>query len=531
MIWISLVSAIFVFLLGIFVLLKNRTSPQNIFFALFCAAIFIWLFGTFMMFRTTDNNKAMFWDRFVYMGVVFIPSLLYHFSLVFTGISHKKIYLKLSYLFSFLFLFLSRTDYFVKGLFRYKWGCHTIAQPLHHIFLVIFWLIFLAATYNIYHFHRICTNQIKKRQASYILFAFILLFVIGAFAYLPAYKIPIYSFPFLGGFLFVLIVAYAIIAHKLLDINIVFRKGLGYSLIIALLFIVSVVSLILLSRVFGQFFPQEKLWSTVISVILLAIIFQPLYRWSNKQIDRWFFKGTLPDISAEKEHIEQELLRSERLAALGIMASGLAHEIKNPLVPIKTYIQNLPQNIQNPEFVRKISTVIPEEVDKITDLLNQLRDFAQPPKLNLSETDLHKLLDGRLFFLEKDFSQRNIRVEKVYQSNLPKIKADHIQLERVFLNLFLNAIDAMPDGGKLTITTKAINRNSIIIRVTDTGVGIDKEDLPHIFDPFYSKSKKKGMGLGLTITYEIIKEHGGIANLISTINKGTSFIIRLPISP
>ena len=160
--------------------------------------------------------------------------------------------------------------------------------------------------------------------------------------------------------------------------------------------------------------------------------------------------------------------------------------------------------------------------------MNQLRDFAQPPKLNLSEADLHKLLDGRLSFLEKEFSQRNIRVEKVYQPNLPKIKADPVQLERVFINLFLNAIDAMPDGGKIIISTELSSNDSVLIKVFDTGIGIGKEDIPHIFDPFYTKGKHKGSGLGLAIAHQIVKEHSGSIQVESISGKGSTFYIYLP---
>ena len=513
---IPLISAIFVLFLGIFVLLKNRASSQNIIFALFCIVTFIWLFGTFMMFRALNDKEAIFWDRFVYIGVVFIPSFLYHFSLVFTNFPNKKRLLKASYLFSFIFLFLSRSTYFVDGLFRYKWGCHTVAQPLHHIFLLGFWIIFSISTYNIYHFCRICKNQIKKRQASYVLIAFIILFIVGAFAYIPAYKISIYSFPFLGGLFFVMIMAYAIIAHRVLDINIIIRKGLVYSLLIALLFIISVVSLFIISQGFSKLIHKETIWPSVPLLITLSIIFQPLYRWSTSLVDKLFFKNTLPKLA-------EELERSEKLAALGVMASGLAHEIKNPLVPIKTYIQNLPSNINNQEYLSKITKVIPKEVDKINDLLIQLRDFANPPELKLVDVDIHNLLDNRLSFLKEEFANKNIIIKKQYSPSLPKIKADPIQLEKVFLNLFLNAIDAMPNGGTLTVLTKTNGNGNLMIEVSDTGKGIAKEDLPHIFDPFYSKGKQKGTGLGLAICYQIIKQHGGNISVKSNINTGAIF--------
>lgn len=204
------------------------------------------------------------------------------------------------------------------------------------------------------------------------------------------------------------------------------------------------------------------------------------------------------------------------------------HEIKNPLAPIKTYIQNLRNNINNTAYLDKITKIIPEEVDKITDIINQLRDFAQPPPLTLSKVNIHSLIDKRLSFLEQEFTSRNITVEKQYFPTIPEINADPIQLERVFINLFLNAIDAMPGSGILTISTEIDSNNFILIKASDTGIGISKEDLPHIFDPFYTKGKQKGTGLGLAITYQIIREHKGIILVDSIPGKGAIFSISLP---
>lgn len=542
--WLPLISGIFVLILGIFVFLKNKTSPQNILFALFCLVIFIWLFGTFMMFRTANdaNDKvAISWDRFIYIGVVFIPSLMYHFSLVFTGTSRQKITIITSYLVSFLFLFLSRTDYFVKGLFRYKWGCHTIAQPLHHLFLILFWLGVFISIYNIYHFRIVTADYIKKKQASYILLGFGLLFFVGAFAFLPAYKIPIYPFPYMGGLSFAITLAYAIVAHKLMDINIVFRKITVYSLLISVLFIFSVIILFLTSHAFSNLIPQQTIWSMLIITAIFAIIFQPMYRWINTRIDRRFFKGTLPDVSKEKEHLEEELRRSERLSAIGMLASVLLHEIKNPLVPIRLKVEQLPSHLteeqKKSDFFQKLTTSIPYEIDRITGLLGQLREFANPSELEIRRVDIVQVIEDRINFLMDTFNQRNIQVNRHYSCDKPIIPGDSNKLNQVFLNLFQNAIDSMPKGGNLTISCEKSTMPGqpipmqqgevVLISVQDTGFGIPKDDLNKIFDPFFSK-KKTGTGLGLSISHQIIKSHGGMIQVESIVNKGTTFYIFLP---
>lgn len=237
-------------------------------------------------------------------------------------------------------------------------------------------------------------------------------------------------------------------------------------------------------------------------------------------------------VALENINLYRKIEYSKRMASIGMMASSLAHEIKNPLVPIKTYIQNLPNHLneadKNNEFIKKITTVVPKEVDKISALLSQMRDFANPPKLNLATTNLHSLIDGRLGFLSNEFSQKEIKITKSYYPHPINIKADPLQLERVFTNIFLNAINAMPNGGTLSITTEIDPNQFVLVKISDTGIGIQKEDLPHIFEPFFSKGEHKGSGLGLAITQQIIKEHGGSIQVESIVGKRTTFYIYWP---
>ncbi|MEK7123830.1 MAG: histidine kinase N-terminal 7TM domain-containing protein, partial [Patescibacteria group bacterium] len=147
---ISLVSAVFVIGLGAFVLRQNIKSRLNVLFGCFCASIFFWLFGTFMMFLSKDvPNWAIFWDRFVYIGGVFIPILMHHFSLIFTKNKKQRLLLYFGYALTLFFLIISRTDYFVKDLFIYDWGAHTKAQLFHHVFLAVFYFYIMLFFFNI----------------------------------------------------------------------------------------------------------------------------------------------------------------------------------------------------------------------------------------------------------------------------------------------------------------------------------------------------------------------------------------------
>lgn len=361
-------------------------------------------------------------------------------------------------------------------------------------------------------------KSIRHNQIKYVLWA-LFFYTFAAADFATNYGIPQYPLGFFPIIISFAIISYSIVAHRLMDIAIVIRKTIVYSLLASSIAVIFTLTTVFFEHIFKQTIGYKTFSGTLIVAFLIAFFFQPLYRWLSSIADKLFFKGTLPQIA-------EELQRSEKLASLGILASGLAHEIKNPLAPIKTYIQNLPKNLNNPDFINKVTKIIPDEVDKITDIINQLRDFANPPSLTLYRVNIHDLIDKRLNLLEQDLSAKNIAVEKFYSPALPEINADSIQLERVFLNLFLNAIDAMPNGGMLTITTEQSNKQ-VLIKVSDTGIGIAKEDLPHIFDPFYSKGKHKGTGLGLAVTHQIVEAHNGVINVESYPNKGTTFSITL----
>jgi two-component system sensor histidine kinase HydH len=241
----------------------------------------------------------------------------------------------------------------------------------------------------------------------------------------------------------------------------------------------------------------------------------------------------------EIRNIREQLIQSEKLAAVGKFASSLTHEIRNPLTAIKTFTEYLPDKKNDTEFLNKFSKIVSVEVGRIDSLVHQLLDFAKPIPLKLQEVDIHELLDDTLNLLSNEFIKHKIRIVRNFNSDSHRlnisghlcVKVDPNRLKQVFLNLFFNAIEAMPLGGTLTVSTRlcSFDTKSVIISIKDTGSGISKDDLPHIFEPFYSK-KEKGTGLGLAIVYNIIKEHKGDIKVESKVNQGTKFIIELALA-
>ena len=232
------------------------------------------------------------------------------------------------------------------------------------------------------------------------------------------------------------------------------------------------------------------------------------------------------------QQLEGKMKLQERLVFLGEVVSSIAHEIRNPLTSLQTFFEYYPQKRNDPEFMQKFNDITGKEINRINDLIKQLLEFAKPSPLELQDVNITQIIDSSLALLENQIKKSKVQI--IREFNMPPdvtIKADPNKLKQAFINLILNAIEAMTGGGELTILT-SVNTNlapHLMISITDTGGGIKKGDLHHIFDPFFSK-KEKGTGLGLAITEGIIKEHQGQIKVRSTIAVGTTFIIALPIN-
>ena len=250
----------------------------------------------------------------------------------------------------------------------------------------------------------------------------------------------------------------------------------------------------------------------------------------------------LTDITALKR-LELQIRRSDRLASLGTLSAGMAHEIKNPLVSIKTFAQLLPERYQDSDFRETFSNLIGHEIDRIDSLVNQLLRFARPAKPILKPMHVHEVLEKSLLLVGHRLYQKDIKLTRSWEANVDTIRADGDQLEQVFLNFFINAMDAMKRGGELSVSTQIGNDEEWVtaighgngeaqevlrITVRDTGEGIRGDDIPHVFDPFFS-TKDYGTGLGLSVVHGIIQEHGGQIEVESELKKGTAFHILLPL--
>jgi len=243
--------------------------------------------------------------------------------------------------------------------------------------------------------------------------------------------------------------------------------------------------------------------------------------------------------------MQAEVLRMDRLASLGVLASGIAHEIRNPLAGIKTVAQTLEEDLDPGDSKREYVARIIRQVNRMDELLRTLFSYARPKSPMRQQCRLQDIVNEVKGLMQQRFERTDISFEEHYAEDLPLVYVDFHQIQQVFLNLFLNAIDAMPNGGSLVLQSRprltALHRRDgrgnhappgskglyAEVLVSDTGEGIAQENLPAIFDPFFT-TKPQGSGLGLSIVYRIIEEHHGDIQVSSAFGRGTTFNLLLP---
>jgi signal transduction histidine kinase len=259
----------------------------------------------------------------------------------------------------------------------------------------------------------------------------------------------------------------------------------------------------------------------------LALEKAQLYRDSQKQLEK------LLTVFDELSRTQAQLVHSEKLASLGVLAGGVAHEINNPLMVILGRTELLLMDDDLSDRGRRNLETVRLETERIAQIVQGLLAFARKSRQDKIEpVSINEVLERTVMLNEHQLVVGNVRVVKALQPDIPVIQANPGQLQQVFMNLIINAHHAMPDGGQLVIRTGTVPGGRVFIEMEDSGVGIPPEDLDRIFDPFFTtKEEGKGTGLGLSVSRNIVQNHGGVIGVQSTLGIGTIFRIVLPEEP
>jgi signal transduction histidine kinase len=230
----------------------------------------------------------------------------------------------------------------------------------------------------------------------------------------------------------------------------------------------------------------------------------------------------------ELRSAQQRLLESERLAALGRLSASIAHEVNNPLGIIKNYLTIISKSLEQNPGLNSHLDIVREEVDRIAFIVKQLLEFYRPTLDQTVEFDLCHVLENTLELMKNEFSKYGIRLSRPSDQLSCRLVGSPEKVKQVFLNLLINSRDAMPDGGRLSVSL-AKSDSHVEVVISDNGTGIDEKILPNIFEPFYTTKKESGMGLGLAVCYGIVRSHKGAIKAFNNDRGGATFVITLPL--
>lgn len=525
---------------GFLVFNKNRYSKKNSTFFLLCLSIAIWLFLYTICYNLSDGYRYLNVPilKIAYCFITFIPILCFHHTIEILNIKPSRLFISLFYLIGLVstLLILSSNLIIQNYCYNFFWGNYPAAGPYHPIYLIFFFAPIITL-YKVIIDSLITTFEWEKRnQVNYLLAAmFILNFSVLDF--IPNYGVEFYPIGFLPTTIFIGIYAYATIKYKLIDITIVLRKGFVYSLAISLISILYLLLIVSFGESLRIQLNYDSPFFNICTAFILGIIFVPMKHRIEQYIERSFFKGTQEEIVSENKKLRQAVTQTEKYKTLATLASGIAHEIRNPLTVIKTFTEYLPTRHQDSEFVKKYSRLTSKEVERINELVNRLMEYSKPNPPKFTQVPLKKLLNNSTDALNNSFLSHHVHcVKNINISDDLTLQLDPNQIHQAIMNIMLNSIEAMPDGGQLFIGASILSRqikshvkhNKVLqIIIKDTGHGISEEHINRIFDPFFT-NKDFGTGLGLAIVQGIVEGHHGRISVKSKVNQGTEITIELP---
>ncbi len=516
-IYLMIPSGILIFTIGLYSWIKTRKKESFIFLLLSIVQA-MWSIGTFKMWQSCGNDQAViFWDKLLYLAAIFMPALIYHFSLKFCRIKKQKVLLYLSYFIAIFFAVLTRTDYFVKDVFYYKWGCHSVAQTGQYFFILyIAFFVFL----SLYNFFKVWSNKkedrLRRNQSFYIFWA-VFVFGLTGFELLPAYRIGIYPAFYLSLPIFAVIFAYAITQKQL------FPRVLGTNILVATI-LIFLFSFVIIPEIHIGFLGK------FIVFLLIAFPLFMLLRYTNREIK----------LREEAEDLAKEIKRLDEAKTQFMMATQ--HHLRTPLTAMIGYLDLIFDGTYGKVSPRIKQTLLKFQAsaERLNKIVNELLDVSQ---FQLGKKVVSFQPNVNIESILKDISEDlkfEVQTKKIYLkfqnlTNLPKIKADPEKLRLALSNIIDNAVKYTLKGG-VVVNTETTD-SKILISVKDTGIGISREKQKNLFHRIFERGKRAkkanttGKGIGLYITYHIIKAHYGRVWVESEgKGKGTTFYVELPIN-
>lgn len=521
----TLLTGVLAALMAIIAVWKTPRSPVARWWAIMCGCVAGWAFINVLSLLSQSPADSIWYLRLADAVALFIPVTFLHFAMHFAGRVHPPI-LRLGYGITGFVALTVPTPWFI-STGQWKFGMwFEKGGPAFVVFAALFVIL---PAYGVRLMLQTARTETGVRRAQLVCLALAsgLGFLGGFMWFLPALGVDI---PPIGGHwiaIYCVIAAYAILRYQFLDIRVVIRKSVVYSALVTIFTLAYFTVAFVGERYFQSAWGYQSLALSLVVFAGMALVFQPLKQWLQTRVDRWWLPE--PQAMARRlELLEQEVREADKAKAVGRLAAGVAHEIKNPLAAIQTFLSYLPQKRADAAFMAQFQQVVGHEVDRLQQLAQGLVDFAKPHPPQRQPVDLKTLIEQVLALTRADLADKRIQVDTAYHHNGTSLLGDAPQLSQALLNLILNARDAMPQGGTLTVTTRSTGQG-VELALADTGHGIAPQDLPRLFEPYFTR-KPHGTGLGLSIVQRILQDHGGTIAVDSHLTRGTIFTIHLPAS-
>jgi len=519
-------TGILFFIVGLYVFLKRRGAAENRAYALWCYTTVHWQLTWAVIYSLNDSRLVDGLTRFGYSGIIFIPIAFYHFIITFLKNSSRRRQVATAYVLACVFVVTVWTGHsFVIKPYKYFWGYYPQVGWIHNLYLLLLaYLVLDGLSLLIRALQKEPSNGTRKMQIRYVTWA-CAIYVLAALDFLPNYGIPLYPIGVIFTLISLGLVTYAIAKHQLLDINLIIRKTLIYSLMSAILTSVYFLIVTLFTHFSSGITGRSSLISIGAAGIAVTLIFLPLFRRIQRFLDRYFFR----------EALDQALLREA--------TSGFVHEIKRPLANISLPTELTLMDLRDvKEKRRSFKDVFPKIEQRLEYILSQtadagnkieaIRSFSHSNGKPPEQIDLADIIRRSASVEESLLRRFKVQLKLGIADDLPSIYGHARQLEIVFTNLIKNAAEALskldPAAARNIWVNVSQTDGKILISVKDSGPGIKKENLPHLFEPYFTTKGGHGMGMGLYLCHQIVQAHGGNININQKTPEYCELIVQLP---
>lgn len=526
-------NAVLCLVMILFVLLKRKNEKVHKLYLWWMLCFLLWTSLYFVWGACQNKESALFWFKLLVYPTCFIHIAYFHFILAFSKSPPGRY--KRVLIFGYLLCLALAAINYHGGFYdvnnirpKYSFAYWPHAAPLLSLFILA-QLVYV--TLSFYVLLKATLDDVSESKTRLKLFTIVsvLGWVGGITNWFGWYDFP--PIPPAGNILvmiYLIATFYLIFKHNLLELNIAIQKTFLYTVLTLFVTLTYTLFILASERWFQNYVGYHSMFVTLLAGITIALLFNPVRSGLTGLLDKYFFGKNIAQLSSENLRMMIELQKQYQMKAVATLAAGMAHEIKNPLTSLKTFASYLPEKYQDEEFRQSFSRIVIDEVDRVNNIIQQLLEFSKPQEPVLKPNRVTAVLQETLELLSSNLSKSHVRVVERFEADPPCL-IDKNQLKQAFLNVLLNAIQAMPDGGVLTLSVRAAGKGRLAVFISDTGHGISEEKLSHIFEPFFT-TKGDGTGLGLSIVQSIIEKHGGKIEVSSEEGKGTEFRIYLRIN-